>query len=84
MPLGRGVVDREIALELDAGGFPVVARTAALVRASPARVWRVVADVEGYAGRVPLIERVTRVAASAGGFTPPERALGVSGAEPPT
>jgi carbon monoxide dehydrogenase subunit G len=47
-----------IEARLGADGLPRGAVAAARVAAPPARVWEVVADVGGYATRVPMIHRV--------------------------
>lgn len=47
-------------IHLGADGLPARASAAARLRAPPARVWAVISDVDGYAGRVPMIHRVRK------------------------
>jgi ribosome-associated toxin RatA of RatAB toxin-antitoxin module len=52
--------DPLVRIELGPKGLPVAACAAARVQASSDRVWAVLSDVEQYAVRVPLIDRVRR------------------------
>jgi carbon monoxide dehydrogenase subunit G len=49
-----------IQISVGADGLPSGARAAVRIAASPARVWAVISDVDGYAGRVPMIHRVRK------------------------
>jgi carbon monoxide dehydrogenase subunit G len=47
-----------VELELDRDGKPVGARGEAVIAAPPDRVWATVTDVVGYAGRIPMVDKV--------------------------
>jgi len=50
----------QITTKLDAKGLPISARCEGDVAATPEKVWQVLADVEGFAGRVPMLSKVVR------------------------
>jgi ribosome-associated toxin RatA of RatAB toxin-antitoxin module len=49
-----------IRIERDPHGWPASAKASGLIRVPPARLWSAIADVEGYADRVPMLDKVTR------------------------
>jgi ribosome-associated toxin RatA of RatAB toxin-antitoxin module len=54
------VVEPEIRVRLGNDGLPLGAGARARIERPVARVWSVIADVERYPGRVPMIDRVRR------------------------
>src|SRR5437868_2333747 len=49
-----------LAVELGPDGFPTGSQAEARLEVPPSRVWAVVTDLDGYAGRVPMVSRVRR------------------------
>jgi carbon monoxide dehydrogenase subunit G len=49
-----------VRVSLGPDGIPVAAVAAMRVNAPPARAWQVLADVDAYPGRVPMVSRVKR------------------------
>lgn len=49
-----------VEVERDPEGKPSAATATVAVRATPARIWQFIEDVEGYAGVVPMLSKVKR------------------------
>jgi ribosome-associated toxin RatA of RatAB toxin-antitoxin module len=49
-----------IHIESDAHGWPKSATASGVIRVPPSRLWEAISDVEGYANRVPMLDKVTR------------------------
>ena len=47
-----------VVLEVDSTGKPIGARGECVIPAPPEKVWAMLADVAGYPGRIPMVDRV--------------------------